>query len=418
MRTPVEWNKKLKQNIITEDMLEFALYSVNKRAKNWRDKKREYRRVFSYYDNAGKAEENEQKMYRLKGKLLNFIKPICVHQEFFGFEKTRIYDYEDDFSNKFIKSALNDEIVWVNHYIDRDNDDYWDGYNYYDDGEEVWFFDKIDTTKPKSHWYLYYIVGGHTFHTPIDEDDVPLFVKDGLKIEKIPTLNTTGEDILELASMPFVNKVISLIESGNAIYEPNVEKKSLPKYQTGWRNQCADTITYNIPEMISFAFGEKASELVRKKIKGIININKFKECCALDASQKEALKNRILKRYGQGCDIDINYILKASFLSKNAPTEINYEEVESDLRSFNNFTLENVTDCLAQHTNIEKVEEFYFHQQGMKNYIRLNWEDIKKEALSNIPLQYEKQRQKSIKRIEKQRQRAEEKSRKKSSAKS
>lgn len=41
MRTPYEYTKNLKNGIITRDMLLDCLYSVNKRAKNFRDKERE-----------------------------------------------------------------------------------------------------------------------------------------------------------------------------------------------------------------------------------------------------------------------------------------------------------------------------------------------------------------------------------------
>ena len=43
MRTPAAYNNNLKNHIITMQMLVDCLYSSNKRAKNWRDKQREYR---------------------------------------------------------------------------------------------------------------------------------------------------------------------------------------------------------------------------------------------------------------------------------------------------------------------------------------------------------------------------------------
>ena len=41
MRTPCIYTKKLKEKVITKDMLLDCLFSVNKRAKNFRDKERE-----------------------------------------------------------------------------------------------------------------------------------------------------------------------------------------------------------------------------------------------------------------------------------------------------------------------------------------------------------------------------------------
>ena len=46
MRTPKEYTDNLKKKIITENMLLDCLYSVNKRAKNYRDKERDYRQYY------------------------------------------------------------------------------------------------------------------------------------------------------------------------------------------------------------------------------------------------------------------------------------------------------------------------------------------------------------------------------------
>ena len=57
MKTPKQWYENLKIGLITDDMLEAALYSVNKRAKNYRNKKREYSHYrYAQFDYAGSAE--------------------------------------------------------------------------------------------------------------------------------------------------------------------------------------------------------------------------------------------------------------------------------------------------------------------------------------------------------------------------
>lgn len=43
MKTPKRFTDNLKNRVITKEMLGVALYSVNKRAKNCRDKERSYR---------------------------------------------------------------------------------------------------------------------------------------------------------------------------------------------------------------------------------------------------------------------------------------------------------------------------------------------------------------------------------------
>lgn len=49
MKTPEEYTKNLKKGIITDEMLNQCLYSVNKRAKNYRDRKKGYYGDYQYY---------------------------------------------------------------------------------------------------------------------------------------------------------------------------------------------------------------------------------------------------------------------------------------------------------------------------------------------------------------------------------
>ena len=44
MRIPKAYTENLNKGIVTEQMLCDVLYSYNKRAKNWRDKKRQYKK--------------------------------------------------------------------------------------------------------------------------------------------------------------------------------------------------------------------------------------------------------------------------------------------------------------------------------------------------------------------------------------
>ena len=74
MKTPKEYLINLKNSIITKQMLSNALYSVNKRAKNYRDKQRQFRYVsrFTVYDYAEMNRNKKQEMYKYKQKLLSF----------------------------------------------------------------------------------------------------------------------------------------------------------------------------------------------------------------------------------------------------------------------------------------------------------------------------------------------------------
>ena len=76
MKTPKEYSDNLSNHIITKRMLVDCLYSVNKRAKNYRDKEREqraYSRSHRYVANSAfieGAREKKLEMYRMKDILL------------------------------------------------------------------------------------------------------------------------------------------------------------------------------------------------------------------------------------------------------------------------------------------------------------------------------------------------------------
>jgi hypothetical protein len=65
-------------------------------------------------------------------------------------------------------------------------------------------------------YYLFYDLEKHSFHTPIEKSDLEKYPDLG-KVY-IDALETRGEDILELISTQFVEKVLTLIESGNYTY--------------------------------------------------------------------------------------------------------------------------------------------------------------------------------------------------------
>ena len=202
MRTPKEYVKNIKEGIITEAMLIDCLYSVNKRAKNYRDKAREYREYYRYhryaydkYDNVSKCTAKKEEYYSQKEKLLSVLQPTCIHKELFGYERVRIYDYEPAYRKN------RKRFVWENCYYDHDEE------------REVWFGDIEDRSKPKYHYYLFYDINGtKTFHSPISEEDIEKY---NLKVIEIDQLETEGHDISDLISNQFVQKVLALIDSKN-----------------------------------------------------------------------------------------------------------------------------------------------------------------------------------------------------------
>ena len=99
MRTPAMYTKNLKNHVITTQMLLDCLFSVNKRAKNYRDQERKYRHMrYDYYDNEEKNRSKKEEYYRKKDLMLSIIEPVCIHREVFERSwRERIYDYDDEY---------------------------------------------------------------------------------------------------------------------------------------------------------------------------------------------------------------------------------------------------------------------------------------------------------------------------------
>lgn len=207
MKTPPQYTKNLKNKIITEEMLINCLYSSNKRAKNYRDKISEYRDYFRSnrfaYDKYGNIEKfnlKKKEYYHQKDVLLSIVQPTCIQKEHFGYEKSRIYDYEPNYRKK------KKNFVWENCFFDEEEQ------------REVWFGDVLDYNKPIYHYYLFYDLNGtKTFHSPINESEIEDY---DLDVVDIDLIQTEGHEIDELISNQFVKKVISLIESGAYTYIP------------------------------------------------------------------------------------------------------------------------------------------------------------------------------------------------------
>lgn len=186
-------------------MLADCLYSVNKRAKNYRDKEREqrvYSRGHYYVDNSrfiDGARKKKLEMYRMKDTLLKILTPVCIHKEFIGYETERIYSYETEEYKKYKKQF------------------YYEG-QYMDDDYSIVYFGDIELKdEPIYHYYLFYDLNcGHTFHTPIKKEELDKY---SLPIIEISELETTGHKVNDLVSVQFVRKVIRLIEENMYILQ-------------------------------------------------------------------------------------------------------------------------------------------------------------------------------------------------------
>lgn len=111
MKTPKKYSDLVNQNKITEEILGEVIYSINKRAKNWRNQKRKYKNyLLDQYDSYDNAVDNEKKYYKMKSDML------------------------EKFMYKLVRYKLDDSL-----------------------------------------YYLYYKIGGYTFHQPIEKSELENF---------------------------------------------------------------------------------------------------------------------------------------------------------------------------------------------------------------------------------------------------
>lgn len=386
MRTPSVWIKNLDKQIITEDMLEASLISVNKRAKNYRNKKREYRQKYryAYHDYGATAEKQQDLMYLYKEKLLSICTPVCLHQEFAGYPRVRHYDYEPDFAESIFQAVKNNKIVWINSYYDNDNDDF--DINEQDTGKEVWFFDIIDEEHPESRWYLYYTVGSSTFHHPIPEDNVNSWIEKGLKVIKIPTLTTDGEDINDLISLQFVKKLLTVIDNGSYTLKVNLFHLT-PSFTTGWPlPDKVNTVKISVSNMLGFA----APGLIKKVRQSLID--DIKICVKplpLSKEERRQVINRITQRKVQN-DIRLRKGKKAkpliisslvSFLKKKqVQFRVHEDKMFKDIKTLEHFDPDVISTLLLKNSN---AKEFCKDQKVIQSkiaFVEQNFDNLILEA--------------------------------------
>ena len=203
MKTPKSYTDSLKAGIVTDEMMQDVIYSYSKRAKNYRDRIRAYRDKarwnhywYDKYDDIGKCEDKRDEYYMKKSDLLSS-KPeklTAIHRLTVS-RKRRVYDYQSEWNklqNERRKYERGEEskVVWMNDYFDRDN------------GEYVSF---CDIRVNEYRYFLYYEFSGRSFHSPIDEDGLRQY-RD-LECIDLEELTTYGEDVNELLSVTFCNKV-------------------------------------------------------------------------------------------------------------------------------------------------------------------------------------------------------------------
>ena len=210
MRTPKRYTDLIKNKKITNQIIAECIYSVNKRAKNYRDKIEDSNQAgfYKYKEiNNEKAKEQKERYYSMKEDLLLNFSPKLVHKQYVGEKRQRVYSYQKNYE-KLYNEKRND-IVWENSYYD------------YDRNKEVDFFD-YSLGEKKYLYFLYYEIGEYSFHTPITEERAEKNTE--LEIKEIDeNFQTHGADIVDLLSTQFVQKVIDLLDRG--LYNYRIIKK-------------------------------------------------------------------------------------------------------------------------------------------------------------------------------------------------
>lgn len=191
MKTPKEYANMISHHQISSDLLGDCIYSVNKRAKNYRDKAREKLRQYGRKADTSNEDMMKSKYYQQKSYLLNLLVPVSVHKVFAGYGKNRIYDYQKSFR----KHERDNDFVWESCYYDNTRE------------REVWFGDIEDRSLPVYRYYLFYQVGNHSFHSPINEDQIP----EDIALVELDSLTTYSENPKHLLSTQFVNKVLYMV---------------------------------------------------------------------------------------------------------------------------------------------------------------------------------------------------------------
>lgn len=209
MKTPKKYTENLKKCIITKQMLSDCLYSVNKRATNWRDMEREYKSSqYDYYGDEEKARARKEYYYDLKGVMLSIVQPVCIHREtIIRSERERIYEWDEiseEYDEDYYEYKKNGDFVYEGSYWNNKLKDY------------VSFGDIVVECDPIYWYYVFYDFGnGYTFHTPISEEEA---LSSRLEVIDIDGIYTPAHNTAELLSVQFIKKVVELIKSNNYQY--------------------------------------------------------------------------------------------------------------------------------------------------------------------------------------------------------
>ena len=185
MKTPKKYEKMLNENSLTDDVIGQVIFSISKRAKNYRDKAREYAKSRSdIYSNFEKYKSKKDDCYQMKDALLELYTPCIIYCSQYA-KRRRIYDYQKDYHGQ-VESSVYEHSYW--------------------DREIGIAVDFIDILVPEKVYYLYYEIGDYSFHRPIDDKKLKNYEE--LPIQQLDdNFEVAGKDSHSLLSLQFCRKV-------------------------------------------------------------------------------------------------------------------------------------------------------------------------------------------------------------------
>ena len=215
---------------ITKRMLSDALYSVNKRAKNYRDDKRR---------GIENAAEMERAMYDRKTILLSLLDPVYVHREPL-YETEQVDQKNPAFFDKLLQAVLDDTIIWWSDYYKKNN-------------ELVHFF-LIKKELIGYQYYLFYPFMEHSYHQPISEEDLVYY--SDLPIRDIQNLATTGDT--NVIPLEEVDEMIQWILDDDYVFDGYITEKDIERH---WNSK---EFSYEAEHRIDEAYNFLNHYLIRK----------------------------------------------------------------------------------------------------------------------------------------------------------
>ena len=227
-------------------------------------------------------------------QMLAFLDPVCIHQQYIGKERVRVYSTDPEYKS----SKHDNKIVHTGHFYDYEKDDY------------VHFFD-YETDENRYLYFLYYEVGDKSFHTPIQNPN-----DYDLEIVKIQDdFTTEGQNPNSLLSPQFVIKVLEtlytkkcqlILSSKTLTFEerpveddkaPVIKKKNynITERQTKFIKELCEFYDEEIPEL-------KKERQASKWISEFLKFHNY----SIDKRKRDTLERykNIFKDYQDGLTID------------------------------------------------------------------------------------------------------------------